>query len=73
MESIHDTNADFMLQGKSYTVGLAIERKWKQNKNKEGHGTTSCSVWKGQPSEVCTGLEGEIVQFEEAQCCDILE
>ena len=27
MECIHDTNADFILQGKSYIMGQAIERK----------------------------------------------
>ena len=65
MECIHDTNAVFILQGKSYIMGQAIERKWKQNKDKESNGATYRSVWKGQPSEVCTGLEGEMAQFEE--------
>ena len=65
MECIHDTNADFILQGKSYIMGQAIERKWKQNKDKESNGATHCSVWKGQPSEICTGPEGEMAQFEE--------
>ena len=38
MECIHDTNAYFILQGKSYIMGQAIERTWKQNKDKESHG-----------------------------------
>ena len=65
MECIHDTNADFILQGKSYIMGQAIERIWKQNKDKESNDATYRSVWKDQPSEVCTGLEGEMAQFEE--------
>ena len=62
MECIHDTNADFMLQGKSNIMGQAIGRTWKQNKDKENHGATYCSVWKGQSSEVCAGLDGEMAQ-----------
>ena len=46
-------------------MGQTIKRKWQQNRDKESHGATYCSVWKGQPSEVCTGLEGEMAQFEE--------
>ena len=33
-----------LLQRKSYIMGQAIERKWKQHKNKESHGATYCSV-----------------------------
>ena len=65
MECKHDTKADFILQGKSYIMGQATERTRKQNKDKESHGATYCSVWKGQASEVCTGVEGEMEQFEE--------
>ena len=55
MECIQDTNADLILQGKFNIMGQAIERKWKQRQRKQ------CS----QPSEVCTGRECEMAQFEE--------
>ena len=61
MECIHDMNADFILQGKSYIMGQAIGRKWTQDK--ESNGATYHSGC--QPSEVCTGLEGEMAQLEE--------
>ena len=40
----HDTNADFILQGKSYIMGQTIKRKWQQNRDKESHSATYCSV-----------------------------
>ena len=52
MECTHDTNADFILQ-------QAIERKWKQNKDKESNDAPYRSVWKGQPSESAQDLKAK--------------